>query len=137
VIEPSGGVDRAVLAFLVDSYREEQVRGEKRVVLGLHRALAPVKVAILPLLKNRPEIVALCRKITAELSRLFKVKYDDTASIGRLYRRQDEVGTPYCVTVDVDSLSDNKATVRDRDTMQQDRISVDRIKEYVVEKMAV
>lgn len=137
VIEPSGGVDRAVLAFLIDSYREEQVRNEKRVVLGLNKALAPVKVAVLPLLKNRGEIVALCKSITAELSRLFKVKYDDTASIGRLYRRQDEIGTPYCVTVDVESLTDNKVTVRDRDSMQQDRISVDKVKEYVLQKMSV
>jgi len=135
VIEPSGGVDRAVLAFLIDSYREEIVKQEKRVVLGLHKALAPVKAAILPLLKNRGEIVAMCKTITAELSRLFKVKYDDTASIGRLYRRQDEIGTPFCITVDVDSLSDRKATVRDRDTMQQDRVSVDKLKEYLTEKM--
>lgn len=135
VIEPSGGVDRAVLAFLIDSYREEVVRGEKRVVLGLHKALAPVKAAVLPLLKNRAEIVGMCRNITSELSKLFKVKYDDTASIGRLYRRQDETGTPFCVTVDVDSLSDHKVTVRDRDTMKQDRISADKLKEYLLERV--
>ena len=137
VIEPSGGVDRAALAFLIDSYREEVVKADKRVVLGLHRALAPVKVAVLPLLKNRGEIVSMCHGITDELSKLFKVKYDDTASIGRLYRRQDEIGTPFCVTVDVDSLTDRKATVRDRDTMLQDRVSVDKLKEYFIEKFSV
>ncbi|MDD5450092.1 MAG: glycine--tRNA ligase [Candidatus Omnitrophica bacterium] len=135
VIEPSGGVDRAILAFLADAYREEVVRNEKRAVLGFHTALAPVKAAILPLLKNRPEIVAMCKAITADLSRLYKVKYDDTASIGRLYRRQDEIGTPYCVTVDVDSLSDKKATVRDRDSMKQDRIGVDKLVEYLNDKL--
>jgi len=135
VIEPSGGVDRAVLAFLVDSYREETVKGEKRVVLGLHKALAPIKAAILPLLKNRDGIVTMAKGITRELSQDFKVKYDDTASIGRLYRRQDEIGTPFCVTVDVDSLSDKKATVRDRDTMQQDRVAVDKISAYLKEKL--
>ncbi|MBI4336112.1 MAG: glycine--tRNA ligase [Candidatus Omnitrophica bacterium] len=135
VIEPSGGVDRAILAFLVDAYREEIVRGDKRVVLGFHKRLAPVKVAVLPLLKNRPEIVNVCRRLTTDISRLFKVKYDDTASIGRLYRRQDEIGTPYCVTVDVESLSDSKATVRDRDTMQQDRIELDKLKNYLSERL--
>ena len=135
VIEPSGGVDRAVLAFLVDSYREDVVKGEKRVVLGLHKALAPIKVAVLPLLKNRGEIVAMAKAITKDLSRSCKVAYDDTASIGRLYRRQDEIGTPSCITVDVESLSDRKVTVRDRDTMQQERIGVDMVSDYVKEKL--
>ncbi|MCM8781808.1 MAG: glycine--tRNA ligase [Candidatus Omnitrophica bacterium] len=135
VIEPSGGVDRTVLAFLVDSYREEVVKGEKRVVLGLHKSLSPIKVAVLPLLKNRDEIVSMAKGIVKELSKYYKVKYDDTASIGRLYRRQDEIGTPLCVTIDVDSLSDRKVTVRDRDTMQQDRISVDKLKKFLDEKL--
>lgn len=135
VIEPSGGVDRTVLAFLIDSYREEVVKGEKRVVLGLHKSLSPIKVAVLPLLKKRDEIVSMAKGIVKNISRNLKVKYDDTASIGRLYRRQDEIGTPYCVTVDVDSLSDKKVTVRDRDTMEQDRISVDKLKEYLLQKL--
>ena len=135
VIEPSGGIDRSALAFLVDSYREEEVRGEKRVVLALHKALAPVKVAVLPLLRNRPEIVKLAKEITDSLRPLFKSMYDDTASIGRLYRRQDETGTPYCVTVDVDSLSDKKVTVRERDSMKQDRVAVGKVKEYILEKI--
>jgi glycyl-tRNA synthetase len=134
VIEPSGGVDRAVLAFLVDSYREEVVRKEKRVVLGLHKGLAPIKAAILPLLRNRPEIVKMAQDLTDELKSHLKVMYDDTASIGRLYRRQDEIGTPYCVTVDVDSLTDKKVTVRDRDSMEQERVEASRLKEYLLNK---
>ncbi|MCX5679149.1 MAG: glycine--tRNA ligase [Candidatus Omnitrophica bacterium] len=135
VIEPSGGVDRSILAFLTDAYTEEEVRGEKRFSLKIHKTLAPIKAAVLPLLRNRPEIVSLARAITAELKDNMKAMYDDTASIGRLYRRQDEIGTPYCITVDVDSLSDHKVTVRDRDSMKQDRIGVDKVKEYVVEQL--
>ena len=135
VIEPSGGVDRAFLAFLLDAYRAEKVRGEKRVVLGLHKDLAPVKVAVLPLLRNRPEVVKMATGIHKDLMGDYKTSYDDTASIGRLYRRQDEVGTLYCVTVDVQSLDDKKVTVRDRDTMEQERISVDMLKKYIDDKV--
>ena len=135
VIEPSGGVDRSILAFLTDAYTEEEVKGEKRVSLKIHKSLAPIKAAVLPLLRNRPEIVSLARSITAELKKEIKAMYDDTASIGRLYRRQDEVGTPYCITVDVDSLTDHKVTVRDRDSMKQERIAVDKVKDYVVEQL--
>lgn len=134
VIEPSGGIDRSILAFLFDAYTEEEVKGEKRVSLRLHKDLAPIKAAVLPLLRNRPEIVELARKIAGSLRKEFKAVYDDTASIGRLYRRQDEIGTPYCITVDVDSLVDGKVTVRDRDSMQQDRIDVEKVKEYLVDK---
>jgi len=137
VIEPSGGVDRSILAFLTDAYKEEEVKGEKRVSLALSKRLAPIKAAVLPLLRNRPEIVTLARNITNDLKSEFKAMYDDTASIGRLYRRQDEVGTPYCITVDVDSLTDHKVTVRDRDTMLQDRIAVDKVKEYLVDKLKI
>ena len=122
IVEPSGGVDRSVLAFLVDAYREEKVRDDMRVVLKLNKNLAPNKVAVLPLLRNRPEVVELSKKIARDLKKCFVAVYDDSASIGKLYRRQDEIGTPYCITVDVDSLSDNKVTVRDRDTMVQDRV---------------
>lgn len=134
VIEPSGGIDRSILAFLTDSYKEEEVRGEKRVSLAIHKSLAPIKAAILPLLKNRSEIVGKAKDIASDLRASFKVMYDDTASIGRLYRRQDEIGTPYCITVDVDSLTDHKVTVRDRDSMKQDRILISKLKEYLVEK---
>ncbi|HXF04654.1 MAG TPA: glycine--tRNA ligase [Blastocatellia bacterium] len=132
VIEPSAGVDRSLLAFLVDAYDEEIVRGEKRVVLRLHKELAPIKVAVLPLLRNRSEIVELARKIKRDLQGTLRTVYDDTGSIGRLYRRQDEIGTPYCVTVDVQSLEDKQVTVRDRDTMQQVRIPIERLKEYLL-----
>jgi glycyl-tRNA synthetase len=135
IIEPSGGVDRSLLAFLIDAYREEEVKGEKRVVLGFHKLLCPIKVAVLPLLRNRPEIVKMARKITDDLRKSLVATYDDTAGIGRLYRRQDEIGTFYCVTVDVQSLEDKKVTVRERDTMLQERISIDKLKEYLVEKL--
>ncbi len=135
VIEPSGGVDRAVLAFLVDAYRVETVRERKRVYLSLDKRLAPIKVAVLPLLRNKPEIVEMAHRIRDGIRGDYRVVYDDTASIGRLYRRQDEIGTPYCVTVDVDSLSDGKVTVRDRDTMEQDRIEAARVKDFMTEKL--
>ncbi|MDP2927506.1 MAG: glycine--tRNA ligase [Candidatus Omnitrophota bacterium] len=135
IIEPSGGVDRAVLAFLIDAYHEEKVKEETRVVLKLNKDLAPTKVAILPLLRNRPEIAELAKKISQDLKKSFTAIYDDTGSIGKLYRRQDEVGTFYCVTVDVQTLEDKQVTVRDRDTMLQERIGIDRVKDYLVEKL--
>jgi len=130
VIEPSAGVDRALLAFLLDAYSEEEVRGEKRVVLRFHRELAPIKIAVLPLLKKRPEIVAAAHELRTRLARQWTAVYDDTAAIGRLYRRQDEVGTPYCVTVDVKTVGDRekseagdqKVTIRERDSMEQIRV---------------
>jgi glycyl-tRNA synthetase len=132
VIEPSAGVDRAFLAFLVDAYREEEVRGEKRIVLRFHPELAPVKVAVLPLLKKREDIVRAAHAIRDDLTRVWPVTYDDTAAIGRLYRRQDEVGTPYCVTVDVRTVGDagggevgdGHVTIRDRDSMEQIRVPI-------------
>ena len=140
VIEPSGGVDRAILAFLADAYREEEVRGKRRVVLGLHKSLAPVKVAVLPLLKNRPQILKLAKSITEDLRKNLsaggkRIVYDDTAAIGRLYRRQDEIGTIFCLTVDVDSLEDKKVTVRERDSMKQERISLEGLKSYLIENL--
>jgi glycyl-tRNA synthetase len=135
VIEPSGGVDRAVLAFLIDAYRREEVKGRKRVYLSLDRRLAPVKIAVLPLLKNNPGIVEMARGIRRDLSGRYRVVYDDTASIGRLYRRQDEIGTPYCITVDVDSLSDGKVTIRDRDTMRQERVETAKLGQIMDEKL--
>jgi glycyl-tRNA synthetase len=136
VIEPSAGADRATLAILIDAYREEKVRKEKRVVLQLKNRLAPIKVAVLPLLRNRPDIVETARSIAGDLSREFKAVYDDTASIGRLYRRQDEVGTPYCVTVDVQSIDDRQVTVRDRDSMQQARVPIEGVKAYLMDCLA-
>ena len=135
IIEPSGGVDRSVLAFLADAYYEEKIKDDLRVVLKLHKDLAPTKVAVFPLLRNRPEIVELAKKITRDLKNNFITVYDDTGAIGKLYRRQDEVGTLYCVTVDVQSLDDKQVTVRHRDTMLQDRISIDKLKQYLIEKL--
>lgn len=140
IIEPSGGVDRAALAFLTDAYCEEEVRGRKRVVLKLHKALSPIKVAILPLLKNKPEIVKLAKAILEDLRSGLsafggRIVYDDTAAIGRLYRRQDEIGTIFCVTIDMESLDDKKVTVRDRDSMEQVRISIGRLREYLTDKL--
>ncbi|MBI5369305.1 MAG: glycine--tRNA ligase, partial [Planctomycetes bacterium] len=134
VIEPSAGADRATLAFLLDAYHEEQVKEEKRVVLKFHKALAPIKIAVLPLLKNRPEIVEAARALTGRLKKHFMTVYDDTAAIGKLYRRQDEIGTPYCVTVDVQSLEDKQVTVRDRDTMEQVRIPLAEVEAWMKEK---
>ena len=136
VIEPSGGVDRATLAFLVDAYHEEEVEGRTRVVLKLSKQLAPIKVAVLPLLKSNDEIVALSKNIKNDLQRYFTCMYNDTAAIGKLYRRQDEVGTFYCVTVDVQSLEDKQVTVRERDTMAQERVPLGNLKTYLMEKLS-
>ena len=136
IVETAGGADRAAFTFLIDSYREEVVKGEKRVSLALHPDLAPYKVAVLPLLKKRPEIVELCHRIRDDLRRDVMAVYDDTAAIGKLYRRQDEIGTPWCVTVDVDSLEDGAVTIRDRDSMTQERVSVDQVKRVILDRLA-
>ncbi len=136
VIEPSGGCDRATLAFLVDAYHEETVNDTLRVVMKFHPKLAPIKVAVLPLLKKNEGIVALAKKIKSELQKDMVCVYDDTAAIGKLYRRQDEVGTVFCVTVDVQSLEDKQVTVRYRDTMQQERIPLDRLSAYLKERLS-
>jgi glycyl-tRNA synthetase len=135
IVETAGGPDRAAFTFLIDSYREEEVRGERRVSLALHPDLAPYKVAVLPLLKKRPEIVELCHRILADLKRDLMAVYDDTAAIGKLYRRQDEIGTPWCVTVDVDSLEDMAVTVRDRDSMSQERVPVEGVKRAILDRL--
>ncbi|MFZ5854147.1 MAG: glycine--tRNA ligase [Chloroflexota bacterium] len=137
VVETSAGADRAAFTFLIDAYREEEVRGETRVSLALHPELAPYKVAVLPLLKKRPEIVELCHRIKADLQHDVMAVYDDTASIGKLYRRQDEIGTPWCVTVDVDSLEDGAVTVRDRDSMAQERIPVEGVKRAILDRLGM
>ena len=121
VIEPSAGVDRSVLSFLVDAYDEDLAEGEPRVVLHLHPELAPIKVAILPL-SRKAKLVPLAREVYAELRRQFMTQYDDAQSIGRRYRRQDEIGTPFCVTIDLQSLEDNQVTIRERDGMTQIRL---------------
>jgi glycyl-tRNA synthetase len=139
VIEPAAGVDRIILAFLLDAYREEEAptaKGgtEKRTLLALHKDVAPIKVAVLPLSRNE--------KLTPEARRVFDLvktgwmcDYDDAGSIGRRYRRQDEVGTPFCVTVDFDSLEDRQVTVRERDSMRQDRLPIDALVGYLGERL--
>jgi glycyl-tRNA synthetase len=136
VVETAAGADRAAFTFLIDAYREEEVRGETRVVLGLHPDIAPYKVAVLPLLKKRPEIVELCHRLLGDLKKDLMAVYDDTAAIGKLYRRQDEIGTPWCVTVDVDSLEDGAVTVRDRDSMTQERVPLDNVKRLILDRMS-
>ncbi len=135
VIEPSAGADRSVLAFLVDAYREEDLEGGTRVVLKLHPSLAPVKVAVLPLSRNE-KLTPLARQIHENLSRSFVTEYDDTQSIGRRYRRQDEIGTPLCVTVDFESLEDNQVTIRDRDSLAQIRLPVANVEQALKAKLA-
>jgi glycyl-tRNA synthetase len=142
VVEPAAGADRATLAFLCDAYREEEVKGEKRVVLGFHPEVAPIKVAVLPLLKKNDKIVSAAKALVARLrDRWFSV-YDDTAAIGKLYRRQDEIGTPFCVTVDVQTVGDeqaapdNKVTIRERDSMQQVRVPLADMEVLMPELMA-
>ena len=128
-IEPSLGVDRAVLAFLCNAYEEEQLENDSRVVLHLHPALAPFKAAVLPLQKNK--LGALASDIHAQLAKDFMVDYDETGSIGKRYRRQDEIGTPVCITVDFETEETGTVTVRDRDTMEQKRIAVSELKNYL------
>ena len=125
VIEPSVGVDRLFLALLSSAYAEDDVGGERRSLLKFHPSMAPVKVAIFPLVKNKPEIVALSREIFKKLQRRYNVVFDTAGTVGKRYRRQDEIGTPFCVTIDFESLDDECVTVRDRDTTEQRRIKVD------------
>ncbi len=135
VIEPSAGVDRCFLALLCDAYREEPDKDEIRVVLGLHPDIAPIKAAILPLSK-KPNLAALSRQIYNDVRPAFMTMYDETQSIGRRYRRQDEIGTPFCITVDFQSLEDNRVTVRDRDSMNQIRIPIATLKQTITAKLA-
>jgi len=136
VIEPSAGIDRSALAFLVDAYDEEEVRGEQRNLLRFHHSLAPVKVGVFPLVKrdNMPEVA---HNIYDELKRYFNCFYDKKGAIGRRYRRQDEAGTPFCITVDGQTLEDNTVTVRERDSMEQIRVSTGQLLGDLREKLEV
>ncbi len=133
VIEPTFGLSRLVTIVLMDAFTEEEVDGEKRIVLKFDPKIAPVKIAILPLIKKE-ELILVSREIQASLKPIGAVVYDETASIGKRYRKQDEIGTPYCVTVDFDSLEDKKVTVRDRDTMKQDRVEISKLLEFLSPK---
>jgi len=134
IIEPSAGVDRSALAFLCDAYDEEPDNGEIRVLLHLHPTLAPIKVAVLPL-SRREKLVAVAKKIYADLRQCWIVQYDDAQSIGRRYRRQDEIGTPFCITIDFQSLEDKQVTIRERDTMNQIRVPIAELKNTLQAKL--
>jgi glycyl-tRNA synthetase len=139
VIEPAFGLTRALMAFLVDSYGEDEAPNtkggvDKRTVLRLDRRLAPVKVAVLPLSRNE-QLSPVAKQLAADLRQDWMIEFDDAGAIGRRYRRQDEIGTPFCVTVDFDSLDDQAVTVRERDTMGQERVSLDRLQGYLAERL--
>jgi len=134
VIEPSAGVDRSVLAVLCDAYDEEIVNDELRVLFHFHTDLAPIKVAILPL-SRKENLSAVAKEVYADLRPCFVTQYDDTQAIGRRYRRQDELGTPYCVTVDFQSLEDKMATIRERDTMNQIRVPIAALRDTLSAKL--
>ena len=136
IIETSVGLERTFLAVITDAYAEENVAdGDTRVVLKLPKKLAPVQVAVFPLLKNKPELVAKAREIYGELKKSFRCEFDDNGNVGKRYRRQDEIGTPYCVTVDFDTLEDGAVTVRDRDTMKQERIAITELATYFAQNI--
>ncbi len=135
IIETSAGASRSFMAFLIDAYNEEDVNGETRVVMKFHPKLAPIKAAIFPLV-NKDGMPEVAKKIESMLRPYFKVFYDDKGAVGRRYRRQDEVGTPYCITVDTQTLEDNTVTVRYRDTMEQERVSIDKLVHYLYDKLS-
>jgi glycyl-tRNA synthetase len=139
VIEPAAGVDRALLAFLIDAYAVDEApsakgEAEKRTVLRFHKDLAPIKVAVLPLSRNE-QLAPDARGVFDVVKRRWMAQFDDAGAIGRRYRRQDEIGTPFCVTVDFDTLEDRQVTVRERDTMTQDRIPVENLEAYLAERL--
>ena len=139
VIEPAAGLTRAVLAFLLDAYTEDEAPNakgvmEKRTVLKLDKRLAPVKAAVLPLSRNA-DLSPKARDLAASLRRNWNVDYDETQAIGKRYRRQDEIGTPFCITVDFDTLDDDAVTIRERDTMTQERIAVDQVEGYLATRL--
>ncbi|MBX3068831.1 MAG: glycine--tRNA ligase, partial [Cryobacterium sp.] len=139
VIEPAVGLTRSMMAFLVDAYHEDEAPNtkggvDKRTVLRLDRRLAPVKAAVLPLSRN-DELSPLAKELAASLRAFWNIEFDDAGAIGRRYRRQDEIGTPFAITVDFDTLDDKAVTVRERDSMEQERVSLDRIQPYLAERL--
>jgi glycyl-tRNA synthetase len=132
IVETSVGLDRTFLAVLCDAYAEEEVsEGDTRIVLRLPKKLAPVEVAVFPLMKNKPELVAKAREVYDMLRKDMRVEFDDNGNVGKRYRRQDEIGTPACITIDFDTLEDNTVTVRDRDSMEQSRVAIAELKNYL------
>jgi glycyl-tRNA synthetase len=135
VIEPAAGADRAALAFLVDAYDEEEIEGRPRTVLRLHPRIAPVKAAVLPLVGNDAALVEQARGLFQELRTHLTVEYDDSAAIGKRYRRQDEIGTPWALTIDHETLTDGQVTLRDRDTLQQERIPIEAVRALLSDRL--
>jgi len=136
VVEPTFGMDRSLLAVLLESYTEEEKNGKSRVVLKLPKKLAPYKVAVFPLLSNKPELVKKAEQVFSDLLAEYPVYWDDRGNIGKRYFAQDEIGTPWCVTIDFQTLEDDTVTVRDRDTAEQQRISIDKLSEYFKNELA-
>ncbi len=139
VIEPAAGVDRCALTFMMDAYTEDEAPNakgemEKRAVMKLDYRLAPIKVAVLPLSRNA-DLSPKARDLAAELRKNWNVDFDDAGAIGRRYRRQDEIGTPYCITIDFETLEDNAVTIRDRDTMAQERIGLDQVVAWLAPRL--
>jgi glycyl-tRNA synthetase len=136
IIESSGGVSRLVFAVLCDAYTEDEMGGETRIYLKLKPSIAPIKVAVFPLLKNKPELVNKAKEVFENLNEdIYPIVFDDNGNIGKRYRRQDEIGTPWCIVIDFDTLTDDTVTVRDRDTGEQERIKVSDLKNYIKERM--
>lgn len=136
IIESSSGIGRTFLALLCEAYREERVGDETRIVLKLPAKMAPVKVATFALVRNRPELVEIARRVHNSLRIRYICEFDDSGNIGKRYRRQDEIGTPYCITVDYTTLDDGTVTVRDRDTMRQERVCLDQIENYLASRLS-
>lgn len=134
IMETSVGLNRLFFMFIDKAYTKEEVEGEPRIVLKLDKRLAPIKVAIFPLMRNKPELVGKAKEIHDDLKMKFICEFDDNGNVGKRYRRQDEIGTPYCVTVDFDTLKDESVTVRDRDTMKQERIKISELQNYFKDK---
>jgi len=134
VIEPTFGLDRAILVTLLSAYNEEVVEDGERIVMKFPKAIAPIKIAIFPLLKNKPQLVDKAREVFDDLKLDYMCEFDDNGNIGKRYRRQDEIGTPFCVTVDFDSLENGDVTVRDRDTMKQERVKINELDQFFKEK---
>lgn len=134
VIEPTFGLDRSILVALISAYNEEKVEKETRVVMKFPKEIAPIKIAVFPLLKNKPKLVKKAKEVFNLLKNDYMCEFDDNGNVGKRYRRQDEIGTPYCVTIDFDSLDDDTITIRDRDSMKQERIKIEELKNYFIDK---
>jgi glycyl-tRNA synthetase len=135
VLEPTFGLDRSILASLCAAYTEDKVGEEERIVLKFPAKIAPIKIAVFPLLKNKPELVEKAKEIFDSLKSSYMCEFDDNGNIGKRYRRQDEIGTPYCVTVDFETFEDNAVTIRDRDSMKQTRVGIAELNQFFVEKL--